>query len=484
MRPETAIWLTFGGYLVLLLGLGVLGNRLFGRSYEGFILAGRRLGAWVTAISSAASAESGWLLLGLTGLGFAKGFGAYWIALGGILGYWFNALYVILPLRRRTAAAGARTLSAFIAPGRGLGARLLRMVTALIAIASMTAYVQAQFVSSGKQVQGMGLAGYQEGVWIGALVIALYVVLGGYAAVAFTDLIQGLLMVTVLVVFPLWGMFLLGGPVALVERAAALGLTRLWGTATPVLDAAAGLALGYLVSEGLGIAFGYFGMPHVVIRYFTVRGEREGARAGLIAVLWAVCAYFGAVTLGLVGRVLVEEARLPAPADQEKILPLFAATFLPPLVAGVVLAAVTAAIMSTADSQLMYASTTLVEDLLPEGWLERFPEATRVWIMRAAIAGMSGIALALALAGQQFIYRFVLDAWGILGAIFSPAVLLALYDRRYTLASGWACLVAGLGTLVLWKTLGLTQYAYALFPAFLVALVAGYLVPRVTQKNR
>mgnify|MGYP000461421894 CR=1 FL=1 len=472
---QIAIWVTFVFYLILLILIGIIGEMKFSRTYEDFVVAGKGLGKWITAISSAASAESAWLILGLSGLGFSKGFAAYWIALGGILGYWFNALFIIVPLKREGDRLKSLTLSDYVENKLKDKTHVFRVLSALVIAFFMTAYVVAQFTGAGKQMEGMGLTSYKTGVLIGALIIAIYVVLGGYAAVSYTDLVQGFFMVFVLTIFPLIGIFVAGGPFEFFRKAGELGLTQLWGP-----ESFSFFALGFIIGEAIGIAFGYPGMPHVIIRYLTVKDEKEGKGAGFIAITWGIFAYFGAVTLGIAGRVLVEMGKLAHPGDAEKILPLFTKTLLHPVLAGVALAAVTAAIMSTADSQLMYSSTTLINDLFLAFRGRKPSQKMLVFGTRVLIGMLSLIALFLAIKDVRFIYRFVLYAWSALGAAFSPVIILSLYDKEFNRYGALASLIAGPLITVLWKDVfKLTKYLYELFPAFIISLFFGFIISRL-----
>ncbi len=470
-----AIWITFGFYLLFLVFIGIIGELKFSKSYEDFVAAGKGLGRWVTAISASASAESAWLILGLSGLGFTKGFAAYWIFLGGILGYWFNALFIMVKLKKEGDMFKALTLSDYMEYKLKDKTHVLRVISALLITFFMTAYVVAQFTGAGKQLEGMGLTKYKEGVLIGAIIIAFYVFMGGYAAVSYTDLIQGIVMVFVLVVSPLIAIFIAGGPFEFLRKAGEIGLTQLWGPGSFSF-----FVLGFMIGEGIGIAFGYPGMPHVVIRYFTVKNEKEAKRAGFIAITWGILAYFGAVTLGIAGRVLVEMGKLSHPGDAEKILPLFTKEFLPPFFGGIVLAAVTAAIMSTADSQLMYSSTTLINDLFLAFRGKRPSQKILVIGTRVVILLLSLIALLLALKEVRFIYRFVLYAWSALGSAFSPIIILSLYDKKFNRFGALASLITGPFITILWKDVfKLTKYLYELFPAFIISLIFGFIISRI-----
>lgn len=474
-----AIWVTFIFYLILLIIIGFIGEKRYSRTYEDFVVAGKNLGKWVTAISSSASAESAWLILGLSGYGFIYGFGSYWIALGGILGYWFNAIFIISKLKRETELYKSLTISDYIENKLKDKSHIFRILSAVIIIFFMTSYVVAQFTGSGKQLEGMGLTSYRTGVFIGALIIAIYVILGGYAAVSYTDLLQGLVMVFVLTIFPLIAIFIAGGPFEFLKKSSEIGVTQLWGPKGFSL-----FILGFLIGEAIGIAFGYPGMPHVIIRYFSVKDEEEGKKAGFIAITWAILSYFGACTLGIAGRVLVEMGKLKSPPDPEKILPLFTSTFIHPVLKGIILSAVTAAIMSTADSQLMYSSTTLINDLFLSLKGEKPEQKLLVWGTRFLILILSLIALFFALSEVRFIYRFVLYAWSALGAAFSPVIILSLYDKKFNRFGAISCLIVGPLVTFLWKDVfKFTKYLYELFPAFIISLLFGFFVSRIFKER-
>ncbi len=453
-------YLTFAVYLVLLLGIGVWADRRYGGSYRGFVAADKSLGAWVSAVSAAASSESAWVMLGLSGFAYATGPAAYWAAIGCVLGFGATSLWVVRQLRAGAASLEALTVADYVEARLGDRRGLLRAVSAVIVTLFMTAYVVAQFVGSGKQMAGMGLLPYEGGVLLGALIIAVYVVIGGYAAVCWTDLVQGLLMALVMLVLPLLALARAGGVGPVLEELSAAGVGLVPGG-----EGLGWLAFGFIAAQ-LGIGTGYLGMPHAVVRYVNIRDAREAIRAAWISFGWSVVVLFGSVTLGLVGRTVV-----PGLADPEHVLPELTGLLLHPLVAGVVLAAVMAAIMSTADSQLMMAATSLVHDLgQPLGL--RWSERRKIWTIRAALALLASVALLLALGDVKVIYTFVLLAWGALGAAFSPVILLCLYWPRLTRAGALASFVVGPAVMMLWTWgLGL-ESTDGLWPAFLLSLLA------------
>ena len=466
---DLTILITFAFYMVMLLSIGLWADRRHGRSYSGFLAADRSLGGWVAAVSAAASSESAWVMLGLSGLGYAKGVAAYWTSIGCVAGFLATALFVIKPLRRDSARFGAITVSDYIESRLGDTSKILRTVSAVVIIFFMMCYVVAQFVGAGKEIGGMGLLSYQSGVVLGALIIAFYVVIGGYAAVCWTDFLQGLLMAGVMIVFPLIALVEAGGPTEVLAQLNREGLG--W---VPGGEGLKWAAVGFIIGQ-LGIGLGYLGMPHSIIRYITLRDDREAAKASAITVGWAMLVLFGSATLGIVGRVLI-----PGLEDPELILPRFTVAFLHPEIAGIVLAAVLAAIMSTADSQLMISATALVHDLWYKLTGRRPDERSMVLKTRIAIAVMAVSAMLIALTGTKVIYTFVLFAWGALGAAFSPVILLCLYWKRFNRWGALASFITGPVVVVAWKLTGLSESLYELVPAIIVSVLSAVVVTIMT----
>lgn len=469
------ILLTFGCYMVLLLGIGWWGDRRYGQSYDGFVTANKSLGAWVAAISSAASSESAWVMLGLAGRGYKMGLAGFWAAIGCTLGFVMAAIWVVVQLRRSSGRLDVTTLGDYLEQVLGDRRHILRALSAVIIIFFMLVYVVAQFVGAGKQISGMDLFSYRGGVMLGALVIGVYVLLGGYAAVCWTDLIQGILICVVMVFFPVYALYHAGGiaPVSEMLQANNLGWWR--GGHGVTAD-----AFFYAVG-GLGIGLGYPGMPHSIIRFVTVRDEKEARRAAMITVGWGALVLFGAVSLGIIGRVL-----MPDLADPEKVLPAFTARYFHPIIGGVILAAVSAAIMSTADSQLIMAATAAMHDLWYKTIRRATPPLERTMVVqtRAVIGVMALIAMGLALIKPQVIDTFVLFAWGALGASFTPVIMLTLHWKRFNWQGALVAFVLGPLTVVVWKVAGLSDVLYEMIPGCVVATVAAVIVSLLTPPSQ
>ncbi|MBW2522536.1 MAG: sodium/proline symporter [Deltaproteobacteria bacterium] len=477
------VLITFGFYLVLLVVIGRLGEKKHARSYEDFVSADKSLGALVTAISAASSSESVWVMLGLSGLGFWKGAAALWAALGCVIGFVFNAVFVTVQLRRESDRLDSVTVSDYIEARLGDESGVLRLVSALIITFFMLSYVVAQFTGAGDLFHGMELLGpdtpYWLGVVVGAFIIALYIVLGGYAAVCWTDTVQGLLMFVVMLGLPIAATVMAGGLGGIAAVLGPLGLMSMSGP-----EAAGWAAVGFVVGQ-LGISIGYPGMPHMIVRYMTVVDDKAARRAAWISVVWSCVVLFGSTLLGMAVRALSPELADTQKEAEQLVIPYFCRLALPPLLTGVVISAVTAAIMSTADSQLMYAATSLINDL----WLKRrdkppLPAKQLVRITRVVLLVMTVVAMVVALLKIRLIYTFVLFAWGALGSAFTPIIVLSLYWRKLTRQGALASLIVGPSVIVIWYNVtALHEAVYELIPAFVLSLISAVVVSLVTYRG-
>ncbi len=470
-HQHIAMIVTFVFYLIGLLAIGYFGEKKFSKSYEDFVSAGKSLGAFVTALSSSASSESAWVMLGLSGLGYAKGTAAYWSAIGCVLGFAFNWLFVISPVRRISGKYNSLTMADMIEDALDDRKKVLRIISSLIIVVFMSTYVVAQFNGAGKTLHGMGLMSYESGVWLGSIIIGIYVLLGGYAAVCWTDALQGVLMAVIMIGLPILAVFYAGGISNIYNALEVSGLNTFF----TVKGMTGWGSLGFIIGA-LGIGLGYPGMPHVIVRYITVKDEEEGDKSGKIATLWGAFVLFGSVTLGIAGRALFPEL-----ADAEQILPKFAASYLHPILGGIVLAAITAAIMSTADSQLMYAATSLVNDLWLKITNKKIDSNKLVIVTRLVIVALTAIAIYFALRKNNVIYSFVLYAWGAMGSAFGPLILLMIYYKNFNKWGALSNLIVGPVTVVVWSSFPhLKQAVYELIPAFFLSLIVGIVISKLT----
>ena len=439
---------TVAAVMVAYLGILIfIGWRAARRTHGGedFHLAGRSLGAWTAGISSTASSESGWVTLGAVGMTFTHGISGLWYAPGCLLGYLVN-LYVVAPrLRQMSETQGSVTLTDVLTRRWGDPRNVLRITATSIILVCMMGYVAAQMTAAGKAFSSSlgleGRGGYILGVVIGAAVIILITSLGGFRAVAWTDLFQGLLVAAALLALPLYAIARLGGLGALLQ-----GL----GAIDPHLLSAGGDRLGpalwgFVIGQ-LGIGLGYPGMPHVITRYMATRSDREIQRLQVIAMLWGVVVFYGAGLVGLAGRVT-----LPGLQDGEQALMALALELVHPVVAGLLLAAVISAILSTVSSQLLVAASAVSYDVVEET-LGRVRDDRRSLVLgrwTVAVVGLIGIGVALT--EVRLVFWFVLFAWSGLGAAFAPLVLLALRRRGVNRHGALAGMLTGVGVTVAWK---------------------------------
>jgi len=478
---KIGVLITFVAYLVLLIVIGRLGERKHGSSYDDFVAGDKKMGPISTALSSAASSESVWVMLGLSGLGYWKGVAAYWAALGCVVGFVFNGIFVMVQLRRESARLGSITISDYIEDRLGDKSGLLRVLSAVLISFFMLSYVVAQFTGAGDLFVGMELAGedtpYWLGVVIGAVIIALYMVMGGYAAVCWTDTVQGFLMFLVMLTLPVLAVVKADGFSGIAEVLGPLGLLHLDGP-----EGVSWAVVGFMVGQ-LGIAIGYPGMPHMIVRYITVADDRSARQAAWISIGWGAVVLFGSVTIGLAVRAIAPELATDHKAAEQLVIPFVCREYLPPLLTGIVLSAVTAAIMSTADSQLMYAATSFVNDfwLKLSGDKEVDPKRL-IRITRIILFAMTGVALGVALMKVRLIYTFVLFAWGALGSAFTPIILLSLYWKRLTKWGALASLFTGPAVIFYWYPHPtLHDAVYELIPAAALSTVAAVVVSLLTK---
>jgi len=463
--------LSFWCYTLGILGVGLYSARYGRAGSADFFLADRRIGAWVAALSSSASSESGWVTLGLVGMAFQTGVGALWIIPGTVVAFLFNWVVLANRLRQLAATRESITIPDILAGGfSGRAAGLIRLLAMLIILSMLSAYVAAQFNATGKMFTAMLGWPYRDGVIVGAVIVLLYTVSGGFRAVAWTDVIQALLMVSALVILPLMLLAELGG-----VEAAWLRLVDLENSANlrdPVAGKA-GMALLGFFSVWLGIPLGYCGQPHILVRFMATRDATAVRRGALISTVWVFLLFSGAVLLGILAR-----AYYGALDDPETVLPRVAAELLPGAIGGMMIAAVLAAICSTADSQLLVSASAISHDLYVR-ILGRHPESQLIPLFnRLAVLAVGLVAMLVALGEVRVIFDFVLYAWAVLGAAFGPVLILLLLGKCVSAAGVIAGMTVGFTTAIAWR-MTLHDHFYELPPAFLLAFMAVIWVSRL-----
>ncbi len=459
-------------YLIILLVIGWWGGRESG-SMKGYYVAGKRLPAWVIAFSSNATGESAWLLLGLTGMGYAVGVHAFWVILGEVLGVAIAWAFVARPFKAYTDRFDSITVPDYLTDRFRDTSHVFRWIGLAVILSMVAAYTAAQLTASGKAFDSFLGTGYTLGVWIGAAVILYYTTVGGFKAVAYSDVLQGVLMLLCLLVVPLVGIRAAGG----------------WGEMWSALEAAdpallrpmgsLGLTLPGVISAAgfVGVGLAFLGAPQLLTRFMSARDQRQIVDGGLIATLCIIGFDVGAVFAGMAGRTL-----FPGLADPETILPEMASGLLPPIATGLVLVTVLAAIMSTADSVLILASSSVVRDIVQKVFRPDLSERVLSLTGKGVTVVLGALAVVLALAEVRVIFWFVLFAWSGLAAAFAPVVLCSLFWRGTTRAGAIAGMLGGFLTTVIWAAL-LKEHTYDLYemiPGFIAGFVLTIGVSRVT----
>jgi sodium/proline symporter len=462
----------FLGYLGILLGIGIWSARFSSAGLSEFFLGGRTMNRFVVALSAVVSGRSSWLLLGVTGMAFTRGASALWAVVGYTVVEALLFLFYAPRLRRFSERYDAITIPDFFAlrfHDRGG----LRVLLASVILVFMVAYVAAQFVGGGKAIgASFGLAP-STGVLLTAGIVLAYTVLGGFMAVSLTDTVQALFMLFALLVLPWIAVADFGGWGATLDALRALDP----GLPDP-LALSAGVGLGFV-----GIGLGSPGNPHILVRYMSIASARQLRFAAAVGTLWNVLMGAGAILIGMVGRAFVTSVEALPQADPENIFPVLAQQHLPPAIFGMVVAAIFAAIMSTADSQLLVAASTVVRDVyqkvLRRG--EPLAERTLVVLSRSVVVSLVAVALVLGWAADDLVFWLVLFAWAGLGAALGPTSILALFWRRTTRAGVVAGAVAGTLTTFVWYfTPALKAALYELIPAFAAGLGATVVVSLLT----
>lgn len=476
MGADVTIAVVVAVYMAILLGIGWVASRMT-RSTEDYYLAGRSLGSWVTAVSSTASSESGWVVLGAVGMVYVSGVSALWFAPGCLMGYAAN-LYLLAPLlRRESARTGALTLPDLLVRRFGDWKHLLRVASVVVIFLSLGGYVAAQMTATGKAMQAILGLSYQQGIWIGGAIIIVYTLMGGFRAVSWTDFFQGMVMVFALVVMPAMVLARAGGYAATLDRLAVLdpNLVLVTGGRTGFV------LLGFLVGM-VGIGIGYPGQPHVLTRYMAAASDEKIRQTQVIAMVWGTLVFYGAGFLGLAGRLLMPE--LGSGGDPEQLFPLLSRQLLHPLVAGVMLAAILSAIMSTVSSQLLVAASAISRDMLEEVFGVARSGKASVLAGRLTVLVLGLAAIVVAMQDVRVVFWFVLFAWSGMGAAFGPPLLLGLGTRWVTRWGAMAGVVTGFVVTVVWKSAGWgDSIIYELIPAFALSAVATLLVSALTRRS-
>jgi sodium/proline symporter len=470
-NSQYSLYATFAVYLLILFVIGWFAWRNT-HNHADYILGGRRLGSWTTALSAGASDMSGWLLLGLPGFAYLAGFEAIWIAAGLMAGTCLNWWFVAPRLREFSEASNnALTLPEFFEHHFNDHTHSLRLVSALFILFFYIFYTSSGLVAGGKLFESVFGLSYTWAVFAGTTAILIYTVCGGFLAACWTDLFQGLLMFFALVLLSLAGLKLAGGWDITVAtmRVVDPSLIDMWHTVN--MQPLSIIAICSLLGWGLG----YFGQPHILIRFMAIDSVSNISSAGRIAIVWTTTCLAAALLVGFTGIALLETPLMGS--DTEKVYFELIALILHPVPAGICLAALLAAIMSTADSQLLVASSAITEDVYRTFFRQQATQQNLVRMGRFSVLIIAILAMLLALQYEQNVLDLVAYAWAGFGAAFGPALLLSLYWQGSTRWGAIAGIISGGLTVVLWHRLdGGIFELYELIPGFLSAILANIII--------
>ena len=441
---------------------------------DDYMLAGRNLGPLSTALSAGASDMSGWLLMGLPGAFYLSGMSTMWLPIGLTVGAWLNWKYTAPRLRTYTEVAdNSLTIPTFLSARLHDGSRLIQIGAGVIILVFFTFYVSSGMVAGGRFFEASFGVDYRLGMVLVAGITVLYTLVGGFLAVAYTDVVQGLMMVTALVAVPVAGLFRLGGPDSLISTINELdpGTWALWGASTSLMGIVSAAAWG----------LGYFGQPHIIVRFMALETPQQAKAGRRIGIGWMALACLGAAATALVGIATYrrDTGQLPNP---ETVFIALGQLLFHPLVAGFMLAAILAAIMSTISSQLLVSSSALVEDLYHAFNRRELGEKRSVLLGRVAVMIVSVVAALMAWQADDSILKLVSFAWAGFGASFGPVVLLALFWRRLTRWGALAGMTTGAVVAAVWANLpGGIFDLYELLPGFVANLIVTIVVSLSTE---
>lgn len=473
MENSFAITTTFIAYLIMMLAIGVIAYQRTKNSSD-YFLGGRSLGPWPAALSAGASDMSGWLLLGLPGYAYAAGMEAMWLAGGLLIGTWLNWLVNAKRLRTYSITTDALTLPEFLSRRFHDNSKMIQVISAFFILLFFLFYTSSGLVAGGKLFETVFGLDYTTAVIIGTVCVVSYTLFGGFLAVSWTDLVQGLLMSAALLIVPIAAMEGSFSDLSTQLENINPELLTLWNdTKGEPLSA---IAIISLAAWGLG----YFGQPHILARFKATRSNKDLVTARRIAVIWTALSMFGAMLVGVVGLVYVTNSGVSL-EDGEKIFMLLVNALFHPVIAGILLAAILAAVMSTADSQLLVSSSALAEDFYKQVFKKDASSDEIVLVGRIAVVGISIVALILAMTPDSSVLGLVSYAWAGFGAAFGPALVLSLYWSRMNRNGALAGIVIGGVTIVVWKQLSGGWFdVYEIVPGIIFSTISIVVVSLMT----
>lgn len=492
-------WVILGTIILYMIMMITIGFAVSGRNKTSndFYLGGRKLGPLVTAMSAEASDMSGWLLMGLPAVALMGGLAeASWTAIGLAIGTYLNWLFVAKRLRVYSHKINTFTLPDFFAKRFGDKSKILTTIAALFIIVFFVPYTASGFAACGKLFASLFGMNYHLAMLLSAIVIILYCTLGGFFAASTTDFIQSIIMTIALFVVVGFGEGIAGGFGSIFNNVASLDgyldLFKGFNVASGQTGSYGALPVISTLAWGLG----YFGMPHILLRFMAIEDEKKLKLSRRVASVWVVISMGVAVLIGVVGYTLMQKGILPAYesataaetiiVDIAKFLSKYG--YIAALTAGIILAGILASTMSTADSQLLAASSSVSQNILQETFGIKMSQKTSMWVARISVIAISIVAIFLAWDSNSSVFRIVSFAWAGFGGAFGPIMLCALFWKRTTKAGAISGMIAGGATVFIYKWARTNLFAgsifdiYELLPAFIVSIAVIVIVSLLTQK--
>ena len=483
-------------YFLLMLGIGFYGYKTSTSDSSEYMLGGRKLGPAVTSLSAGASDMSGWMLLGLPGAAFLSGLPAAWIAIGLSVGALCNYLIVAPRLRVYTETArDALTIPDYFGKRFDDHTHILRVFSSIVIVVFFTLYTSATLVGGGKLFESAFGQSYEAGLWITAGVVMVYTFVGGFLAVSMTDFVQGCIMFVALILVPVIAFTQLGDSVDLgaifasvKPEDSAMVEGSLNNLSMNIFHGASFLGVVSLLAWGLG----YFGQPHIIVRFMAIRSVKDIPTARNIGMTWMVIALIGSVSTGIIGAAYVIQNGVPTEYlnedglfDSETIFIALSQILFHPLLAGFLLAAILAAIMSTISSQLLVASSSLTEDFYKMFLRRNASDKESVMVGRICVVLVALAAILLAYDDDSSVLDLVANAWAGFGAAFGPVIILSLHWKKMTMPAAFLGMLVGAATVIIWTYTGLIPGAigdlYSIVPGFILCWLTVFVVSQFTQ---
>ncbi|GED12474.1 sodium/proline symporter PutP [Aneurinibacillus migulanus] len=469
---QVQILISIVAYMILMLLIGYWAYRRT-TDLSDYMLGGRGLGPGVTALSAGASDMSGWMLMGLPGAMYATGLSSAWIAIGLLIGAYANYLVVAPRLRTYTEVANdSITIPDFLENRFKDKTKVLRFASAMVILVFFTLYTTAGMVSGGRLFESSFHLDYRIGLFVTAGVVVAYTLFGGFLAVSWTDFVQGCIMFIALVLVPIVALTDVGGFQATFNEIRSIDPS--------LLDLFKGTSVLGIISF-LAWGLGYFGQPHIIVRFMAITSVNDLKPARRIGISWMAVSIIGAMFTGLVG-IAYYSKNAATLTDPETVFIQFSNILFHPLITGFLLAAILAAIMSTISSQLLVTSSAVTEDFYKSFFRRNATDKELVFIGRASVLVIALIAITLAFNASETILGLVGYAWAGFGSAFGPAILLSLYWKRMTKWGALAGMLVGAVTVIFWVQSGLTDKVYEMIPGFFASLASVILVSLATKE--